>query len=304
MKSMDVVADKWEISRDRIRLEEVIGSGAFGTVWRATLSRENGKPGIRFVAAKCFTPTSGEEGRKALMREIGLGKVLADSPVPNVAQFIGAVTTQIHPILIMEYLPCGDLLGYLRKSRGIADKYYHGEGEVAQLRTYDLVSFSKQIATAMGFLASRGIIHRDLAARNVLLDKNYVCKVTDFGLSYQNFKYGHGNAKKGCMPVKWTVPEILFGDASNLSTKSDVWSYGVVLYEIFTIGITSWRGAGKKILTCVQILKTFVKICFLSSKKSCTSDCWTNRNTMGQNTQWSRTSELQLNHAQRRNGQV
>ncbi|XP_068748705.1 tyrosine kinase receptor Cad96Ca-like [Montipora capricornis] len=242
MKWMDVEVDEWEISRDRIRLEEVIGSGAFGTVWRATLSRENGKPGIRFVAAKCLKPTSGEEGRNALMREIGLGKALADSPLPNVVQFIGCVTTQIHPILIMEYLHCGDLLGFLRKSRGIADKYYHGEGEVAQLRTYELVSFSKQIATAMGFLASRGIIHRDLAARNVLLDKNFVCKVTDFGLSYQNFKYGHGNAKKGCMPVKWTAPEILFGDASNLSTKSDVWSYGVVLYEIFTIGGIPYPG--------------------------------------------------------------
>ncbi|XP_068757949.1 fibroblast growth factor receptor 1-like [Montipora capricornis] len=242
MKLMDVEVDEWEISRDRIRLEEVIGSGAFGTVWRATLSRKNGKPGIRFVAAKCFTPTSGEEGRKTLMREIGLGKSLADSPLPNIVEFIGCVTTQIHPILIMEYLHCGDLLGFLRKSRGIADKYYHGQGEVAQLRTYDLVSFSKQIATAMGFLASRGIIHRDLAARNVLLDKNYVCKVTDFGLSYQNFKYGHGNAKKGCVPVKWTAPEILFGDASNLSTKSDVWSYGVVLYEIFTIGGIPYPG--------------------------------------------------------------
>ena len=49
---MDVEVDEWEISRDRIRLEEVVGSGAFGTVWRATLSRKNGKPGIRFVAAK------------------------------------------------------------------------------------------------------------------------------------------------------------------------------------------------------------------------------------------------------------
>ncbi|XP_068757938.1 fibroblast growth factor receptor 1-A-like [Montipora capricornis] len=242
MKLMDVEVDEWEISRDRIRLEEVIGSGAFGTVWRATLSRKNGKPGIRFVAAKCFKPTSGEQGRKALMREIGLGKALADSPLPNVVEFIGCVTTQIHPILIMEYLHCGDLLGFLRKSRGIADKYYHGQGEVAKLRTYHLVSFSKQIATAMGFLASRGIIHRDLAARNVLLDKNYVCKVTDFGLSYQNFKYGHGNAKKGCVPVKWTAPEILFGDAANLSTKSDVWSYGVVLYEIFTIGGIPYPG--------------------------------------------------------------
>ncbi|XP_068715039.1 fibronectin type III domain-containing protein-like isoform X4 [Montipora foliosa] len=242
MKFMDVEVDEWEISRDRITLEEVIGSGTFGTVWRATLSRKSGKPGIRFVAAKCLNPTSGEEGRKALMREIGLGKALADSPLPNVIEFIGCVTTQIHPILIMEYLHCGDLLGYLRKSRGIVDKYYHGEGEVAQLRTYDLVSFSKQIATAMGFLASRGIIHRDLAARNVLLDKNCECKVTNFGLSYQNFKYGHGNAKKGCTPVKWTAPEILFGDASNLSTKSDVWSYGVVLYEIFTIGGIPYPG--------------------------------------------------------------
>ena len=57
----------------------------------------------------------------------------------------------------MEYLPCGDLLGFLRKSRGIVDQYYRGEGEVANLKTYDLVSFSNQIATGMVFLASRGV---------------------------------------------------------------------------------------------------------------------------------------------------
>ncbi|XP_068701475.1 tyrosine kinase receptor Cad96Ca-like [Montipora foliosa] len=242
MEMLNVEVDEWEIARRQIALEEVIGSGAFGTVWRATLSRENGKPGIRFVAAKCFSPTSGDEGRAALMREIGLGKVIGDSPQPNIVQFIGCVTTQIQPILIMEYLPCGDLLGYLRKSRGIFDKHYRGKLAVAPLKTYDLLSFSNQIAAGMVFLASRGIIHRDLAARNVLLDQNRVCKVTDFGLSYQNFKYGHGNAKKGCMPIKWTAPEILFGDPANLSSKSDVWSYGVVLYEIFTIGGIPYPG--------------------------------------------------------------
>ncbi|XP_068690219.1 receptor-type tyrosine-protein phosphatase F-like [Montipora foliosa] len=242
MEVLNFEVDAWEIARRQIALDEVIGSGAFGTVWRATLSRKNGKPGIRFVAAKCFSPTSGDEGKAALMREIGLGKVIGDSPQPNIVQFIGCVTTQIHPILIMEYLPCGDLLGYLRKSRGISDKHYHGKLEVAPLKTYDLMSFSNQIATGMVFLASRGIIHRDLAARNVLLDQNRVCKVTDFGLSYQNFKYGHGNAKKGCIPVKWTAPEILFGDPANLSSKSDVWSYGVVLYEIFTIGGIPYPG--------------------------------------------------------------
>ncbi|XP_067041489.1 tyrosine kinase receptor Cad96Ca-like [Acropora muricata] len=234
--------DKWEISRKRITLEEVIGSGSFGTVWRAVLSSGNGQPGIQFVAAKCFTPTSGEEGRKSIMKEIGLGKDLGDSSPENVVKFIGCVTTQIHPILIMEYLPCGDLLGFLRKSRGIVDKYYRGEGEVANLKTYDLVSFSNQIATGMVFLASRGIIHRDLAARNVLLDRNCVCKVADFGLYYNNFKYGHGNAKKGCVPVKWTAPEVLFGDIAKLSSKSDVWSYGIVLYEIFTMGGIPYPG--------------------------------------------------------------
>ncbi|XP_068705132.1 vascular endothelial growth factor receptor 1-like [Montipora foliosa] len=242
MVVLNVEVDAWEISLGQIALEEVIGSGTFGTVWRATLSRKNGKPGIRFVAAKCFSPTSGDEGKAALMREIELGKVIGDSPQPNIVQFIGCVTNQIHPILIMEYLPRGDLLGYLRKSRGIFDKHYSGKLQVAPLKTYDLMSFSNQIATGMVFLASRGIIHRDLAARNVLLDKNRVCKVTDFGLSYRNFKYGHGNAKKGCMPIKWTAPEILFGDAANLSSKSDVWSYGVVLYEIFTIGGIPYPG--------------------------------------------------------------
>jgi len=87
----------------------------------------------------------------------------------------------------MEYLPCGDLLGFLRKCRGINDKYHHGEGEVVDLETYQLVSFAKQIATGMVFLGSRGVVHRDLAARNVLLDRNFVCKITDFGLAYQNF---------------------------------------------------------------------------------------------------------------------
>jgi len=137
----------------------------------------------------------------------------------------------------MEYLPCGDLLGFLRKCRGIEDKYHHGEGEVVDLETYQLVSFAKQIATGMVFLGSRGVVHRDLAARNVLLDRNFVCKITDFGLAYQNFVYGHGNAKKGCIPIKWTAPEILFGNCASLTSKSDVWSYGIVLYEIFTIGM-------------------------------------------------------------------
>ncbi|KAL9959875.1 hypothetical protein ACROYT_G033244 [Oculina patagonica] len=197
MELLNENVDRWEIARDRIALREPIGHGAFGAVWRALLHRSRGISGNRSVAAKCFTPTAGADGRAALMREIELGKLLGESPdLPNIVKFIGCVTRGGCPILVMEYLAYGDLLGYLRKSRGIRDQYHHGEGVASALQPYDLVSFAKQIATGMVFLGSRGIIHRDLAARNVLLDDHLVCKITDFGLAYQNFKYGHGKAKK------------------------------------------------------------------------------------------------------------
>ncbi|XP_027035864.1 vascular endothelial growth factor receptor 3-like isoform X5 [Pocillopora damicornis] len=242
MELVNVEVDEWEIEGNRVLLQEVIGRGAFGAVWRALLIPPNGRPGNRTVAAKCFTPTAGEEGRKCLMREIELGKILGKSNHPNIVKFIGCVTRQVHPILIMEHLPCGDLLGYMRKCRGINDRYYLGEGRPQVLNNYDLVLFAKQIAAGMVFLGSRGIIHRDLAARNVLLDNNYVCKVTDFGMAYQNFKYGHGKAKKGRLPIKWTAPEILLGNLAGLSILSDVWSYGIVLYEIVTLGGIPYEG--------------------------------------------------------------
>lgn len=131
------------------------------------------------------------------MKEIELGKSLAGNPHINVVKFIGCVTTQsknphslhfstryivffdflfhityysdngiftdldclftVHPIMIMEYMPYGDLLGYLRKSRGIHDQYHRGEGEAFELQPYDLVVFAKHIATGMVYLGSRGV---------------------------------------------------------------------------------------------------------------------------------------------------
>ncbi|XP_022810355.1 tyrosine kinase receptor Cad96Ca-like, partial [Stylophora pistillata] len=84
MEPLNVEVDEWEIEVSRVLLQEVIGRGAFGAVWRALLSSPNGRPGNRTVAAKCFTPTAGEDGRKCLMREIELGKLIGENNQPNI----------------------------------------------------------------------------------------------------------------------------------------------------------------------------------------------------------------------------
>ncbi|PFX18053.1 Tyrosine kinase receptor Cad96Ca [Stylophora pistillata] len=181
MEPLNVEVDEWEIEVSRVLPQEVIRRGAFGAVRRALLSSPNGRPGNRTVATKCFTPTAGEEGRKCLMREIELGKLIGENNQPNIVKFMGCVTTQIHPILIIEYMPCSDLLDYLRKCRGVRDRYYLGDGRAQDLTNYDLVMFAKQIAAGMVFLGSR----------------------------------------EGCLPIKWTAPEILLGNLARLSTSSD-----------------------------------------------------------------------------------
>lgn len=101
------------------------------------------------------------------------------------------------------------------------------------LKTKDMESFGQQIAQGMAHLECCQVVHRDLAARNILLGPDKQIKITDFGLSREGL---YVNPSKAQLPIKWMAPETYIEKEHICSSKSDVWSFGVVLWEIGTLG--------------------------------------------------------------------
>ncbi|XP_077983743.1 vascular endothelial growth factor receptor 1-like isoform X2 [Glandiceps talaboti] len=246
----------WEFPKERLRIGQTIGKGAFGRVVKAAAWGVNGSSGVTTVAVKMLKEDASESETRALWMElkmlIHIGQHL------NIVNLLGACTTDCL-YLIIEYCKHGNLCEYLRTRR---DSFVLGPistpstspssdqdnyDDVFEYKEYpislhDLTCFGFQVARGMEFLASKRVIHRDLAARNILVAENNVVKICDFGLSRDVYDDPNYITKGSCrLPIKWMAPESIMDDKV-FTTQSDVWSFGILLWEIFSLGATPYPG--------------------------------------------------------------
>ncbi|XP_065209745.1 fibroblast growth factor receptor homolog 1-like isoform X2 [Planococcus citri] len=219
--------EKWEIPRENIVLGEFLGEGEFGRVVKGNVSGLLQQHIVTTAAVKMLKTTHKDTDMVNLVTEMELLKLIGRHD--NVLSLLGCCTQNGPLLVIIEYSPHGNLLDFLRNHHQPSEASENDLSEKVQL------TFALQIARGMEYMVSLRLIHRDLAARNILIFDDYVLKIADFGLAkdIRNSDY-YKQKTKGRFPVKWMAPETI--THRRHSPQSDVWSYGILLWEIVTFG--------------------------------------------------------------------
>ncbi|XP_069095309.1 fibroblast growth factor receptor 2 isoform X8 [Pleurodeles waltl] len=234
---------KWEYPRDKLTLGKPLGEGCFGQVVMAEavgIDKDRPKDAVT-VAVKMLKDDATEKDLSDLVSEMEMMKMIGKHK--NIINLLGACTQDGPLYVIVEYASKGNLREYLRTRRPPGMEYSFDINRIPeeQMTFKDLVSCTYQLARGMEYLASQKCIHRDLAARNVLVTETNVMKIADFGLArdINNIDY-YKKTTNGRLPVKWMAPEALFDRV--YTHQSDVWSFGVLMWEIFTLGGSPYPG--------------------------------------------------------------
>ncbi|XP_008420354.1 protein tyrosine kinase 2aa isoform X5 [Poecilia reticulata] len=216
-----VEARDYEIQRDRIDLGRCIGEGQFGDVHQGVYSCPD-KPPLPVAIKTCKNCTTDSVREKFLQEAL----TMRQFDHPHIVKLIGVITE--NPVwIIMELCTLGELRSFLQ-----VKKY--------SLDLATLILFSYQLSTALAYLESKRFVHRDIAARNVLVSSVDCVMLGDFGLSRYMEDSSYYKASKGKLPIKWMAPESI--NFRRFTSASDVWMFGVCMWEILMYGIKPFQG--------------------------------------------------------------
>uniref|UniRef100_A0A8C6LCS3 receptor protein-tyrosine kinase n=1 Tax=Nothobranchius furzeri TaxID=105023 RepID=A0A8C6LCS3_NOTFU len=226
-----------EIDVSTVKIEEVIGAGEFGEVYKGRLKL----PGKReiYVAIKTLKAGYVEKQRRDFLSE---ASIMGQFDHPNIIRLEGVVTKSRPVMIVTEFMENGALDSFLRKNDG-------------QFTVIQLVGMLRGISAGMKYLSEMNYVHRDLAARNILVNSNLVCKVSDFGLSRylqeDTSDPSYTSSLGGKIPVRWTAPEAIA--YRKFTSASDVWSYGIVMWEVMSYGERPyWDMSNQDVINAIE----------------------------------------------------
>ncbi|CAL9688743.1 unnamed protein product [Knipowitschia caucasica] len=226
-----------EIDVSTVKIEEVIGAGEFGEVYKGRLKL----PGKReiYVAIKTLKAGYADQQRRDFLSE---ASIMGQFDHPNIIRLEGVVTKSRPVMIVTEFMENGALDSFLRQNDG-------------QFTVIQLVGMMRGIAAGMKYLSEMNYVHRDLAARNILVNSNLVCKVSDFGLSRylqeDTSDPSYTSSLGGKIPVRWTAPEAIA--YRKFTSASDVWSYGIVMWEVMSFGERPyWDMSNQDVINAIE----------------------------------------------------
>ncbi|OCT69203.1 hypothetical protein XELAEV_18040513mg [Xenopus laevis] len=250
------VADEWEFPRENITIMKELGQGSFGMVYEGVAKDiDKNEPTTR-VALKTVNELATMRERIEFLNEASVMKAFL---CHHVVRLLGVVSQGQPALVIMELMTKGDLKSYLRSLR--PDEENNNPGNQPSLKR--MIQMAGEIADGMAYLTAKKFVHRDLAARNCMVSEDLTVKIGDFGMTrdiYETDYYRKGG--KSLLPVRWMSPESLKDGI--FTTHSDVWSFGVVLWEIATLAEQPYQGMANE-----QVLHFVIDNGILEKPENC-----------------------------------